>query len=241
MTKHDFLTRLSAELEKNQVPDVEDIVEEYEQHFAFKLADGYSEEEIAAKLGAPEQLAAQYERGGAEPRRRQGAVFTKLGLYIVDFFAGILYLVLLAWGVGMAAFSLCCAVASVCLIGGWNIAALLPSMPWLCGAILGAALLALAVLIAAGLVYYLAFLGRSRRSFGRFHRNTLAAAAGKPTHPAQADGSRLSPRATRRLRGTVKVSLVVFAACFVIGFVVCCLSAGAFQFWHVWGWFGYAV
>lgn len=60
MTKHEFMTRLTNELHKRNVADAADIAEEYEQHFAFKLADGYSEEEIAAKLGAPEELAAQF-------------------------------------------------------------------------------------------------------------------------------------------------------------------------------------
>lgn len=51
MTKHEFLNRFSNELNRRGVADAEDIVEEYAQHFAFKQADGYSEEEIAAKLG----------------------------------------------------------------------------------------------------------------------------------------------------------------------------------------------
>ena len=33
------------------------------------------------------------------------------------------------------------------------------------------------------------------------------------------------------------VALALFAACFVLSYVVCALSAGSFQFWHVWGWF----
>ena len=48
MTKHEFLNRFSNELNRRGVADAEDIVEEYAQHFAFKQADGYSEEEIAA-------------------------------------------------------------------------------------------------------------------------------------------------------------------------------------------------
>ena len=61
MTKHEFMTRLASELRKRNVADAADVTQEYEQHFAFKLADGYSEEEIAAKLGSPEELAAQFE------------------------------------------------------------------------------------------------------------------------------------------------------------------------------------
>ena len=50
MTKHEFMARLASELHKRNVADAADVIEEYEQHFAFKLADGYSEEEIASKL-----------------------------------------------------------------------------------------------------------------------------------------------------------------------------------------------
>ena len=53
MTKHEFMVRLASELHKRNVADAADVIEEYEQHFAFKLADGYSEEEIAAKLTLP--------------------------------------------------------------------------------------------------------------------------------------------------------------------------------------------
>ena len=33
------------------------------------------------------------------------------------------------------------------------------------------------------------------------------------------------------------ISLALFAAYFVLSYVVCALSAGSLQFWHVWGWF----
>ena len=38
----------SSELEALGVEDRADIIAEYENHFAFRLADGYTEEEIAA-------------------------------------------------------------------------------------------------------------------------------------------------------------------------------------------------
>ena len=33
------------------------------------------------------------------------------------------------------------------------------------------------------------------------------------------------------------ISLLLFAVSFVLGYGACTLSAGSFQFWHVWGWF----
>ena len=58
MTKQEYLAQLKNELKHNDISDEDEILSEYEQHFAFKLADGFSEEEIAAKLGAPAQIAA---------------------------------------------------------------------------------------------------------------------------------------------------------------------------------------
>lgn len=73
MTKNEFLSRLSGALASRGVADTADILEEYESHFVCKLADGYSEEEIAAKLGDPTQLAGQFEapsaRAAAAKRR----------------------------------------------------------------------------------------------------------------------------------------------------------------------------
>ena len=74
MTRNEFVTQRTAELHKRNVAAA-DVVEEYQQHFAFKLADGYSEEEIAARLGDPVALAAL--RGEAEAgEKRHSAVLT---------------------------------------------------------------------------------------------------------------------------------------------------------------------
>ena len=79
MTNPEFMAALSQELKKRGIADSDDILEEYEQHFAFKLADGYSEEEIAAKLGSPKDLAAQFDPA---PRQKMaaGRFFTVFGL-----------------------------------------------------------------------------------------------------------------------------------------------------------------
>lgn len=68
MNKREFLAQLERELKRNHVPDAGEILNEYAQHFAFKLADGYSEEEIAARLGDPAALAAQFDGPSAPPR-----------------------------------------------------------------------------------------------------------------------------------------------------------------------------
>ena len=41
----------------------------------------------------------------------------------------------------------------------------------------------------------------------------------------------------RHQRRLALISLALFAVCFVLSYVVCAISVGSVQFWHVWGWF----
>ena len=145
MTKNEFMAKLTDELKKRNIEDAADVVEEYEQHFAFKLADGYSEEEIAAKLGDPTALAAQFDMA-AQGGEKRSAVLT--WLWLADFVFGMASVLLLAFGVVLAACVLSFGLTGVCLI--FDLGRLpfvsLPAMPYWCGAILGISLLALAVL-----------------------------------------------------------------------------------------------
>lgn len=238
MTKHEFMTRLTNELHKRNVADAADIVEEYEQHFAFKLADGYSEEEIAARLGAPEELAAQFGDADVPKRAGHSAALTWLWLVWVDLFFGVFAVLLLAFGVVLAACVLSFGLTGVCLIGDLGRLAFvyLPPMPYWCGAVLGLSLLALCALTVVGCVWYFALCRQVLRSFGRFHHNALAQNRGGVL-PALPIAPQFAPKQKRRLRTTALVALLLFAVCFVLGYVVCALSAGSFQFWHVWGWF----
>lgn len=237
MTKHEFMTRLSEELKKRGVADVADVLEEYEQHFTFKLADGYAEEEIAAKLGDPAALAAQFGETDAPKQKRGNKPFVVVGLGLADLFAGLFFLLLAAWELVMGAACAAFAGVAVCLLGGLNPYGLLPAMPYWCGAILALAFAALAVLMGVGCGYYAAFLRQLVRSFGRFQHNALAGANGEAALPPLAINPQFSAKTRRRLRTTALVSLALFAACFVLSYVVCTLSAGSFQFWHTWGWF----
>lgn len=237
MTKNEFMTRLASELRKRNVADAADVIEEYEQHFAFKLADGYAEEEIAAKLGSPEELAAQFESTDTAKKVGGSKALAVAGLCFVDLFAGLFFVLLAGFGIVLAAASLSFAALAVCLLGNLNIYGLIPTMPYWCGAILALSFVALAVLIAVGCVYYAAFLRQLLRSFARFQHNTLATASGEATLPALAIHPQFSAKTKRRLRSVALISLALFAACFVLSYIVCTLSAGSLEFWHAWGWF----
>lgn len=82
MTKNEFLVSFQKELQKRHIPDWEEVLSEYEQHFALKQADGFIEEEIAAKLGAPAELAAQFEAAdeGDKTASRPAAHLIRFGV-----------------------------------------------------------------------------------------------------------------------------------------------------------------
>lgn len=238
MTKSEFLEKLTIELKRKNVADAADILEEYRQHFAFKLADGHAEEEIAATLGEPGAIAAQYDAIPTEGKCGKKAVAV-MGLGVADLFFGLFCVLLCAWEAVMAALALACGGAAVGLIGNIRISffRLLPELPRHCALLLGLAVAALAVLAAVGAVYFLGFLRQLLRAFGRFHQNALASAAGRATLPSLT----VYPHKTkRRLRRLALLAVTAFAVCFVLSFVVCAFTAGALEFWHIWGRFDYA-
>ena len=146
---------------------------------------------------------------------------------------------LLAFGAVQAACVLSFGLTGVCLIA--DLGALpfvsLPSMPYWCGAILGLSLLALCVLSVIACIWYFAFCRQLFRSYGRFHQNTLAQSRGGAVLPSLPIVPQFAPKKKRRLRTMALISLLLFAVCFVLGYAACTLSAGSFQFWHVWRWF----
>ena len=105
MNKREYLAQLERELKRNHVPDAGEILNEYAQHFAFKLADGYSEEEISARLGEPAALAAQFD-GPSAPPKAGNKPLAAFGLCFVDLLSVCLFLTLLAWSLAMGAAAL---------------------------------------------------------------------------------------------------------------------------------------
>lgn len=236
MTRNEYLSRLRAALLKQHVADAEDIVDEYAEHFDFKLADGYSEEEIAARLGTPEALAAQFEPGAVK-QTRAGKVPTVIVLCFADLVVACFFVLLFAWTLVLAVFALCCLVIAGYLLVGANLHGLIPPMPYWCGAVFAVALLALGALSLTGCIYYTAFVRQLLRSYLRWHHNAIAAAAGTPALPGLGIHPQLPAQRNRRLRTIALISLAVFVVCFVLGMIASMLSAGALEFWHAWGWF----
>ena len=63
MNKTEYLAKLTNELGQMPYGDVKDIIGSIEEHFEEGLSEGRSEEEIAASLGDPKELAAEFKDG----------------------------------------------------------------------------------------------------------------------------------------------------------------------------------
>lgn len=61
MTKSEFISELSKSLKSRGVKNTDDILRDYEEHFAHGLQSGKNEEEICFRLGSPKSLAMAYE------------------------------------------------------------------------------------------------------------------------------------------------------------------------------------
>ena len=184
MTKNEFMEKLAKELKARGVADAADIEEEYEQHFASKLADGYSEEEIAAKLGDPAKLAAQFGAESAPTGKggKKAAVVT--GFVFLDIVTVLGFIALAAFALVLAAAAIGFAAVGVSLVTKASLYGVIPAMPYGSAVILGIASLALAVLTGIGCAWYTAFVRQSVRAFCRFQSNAIADAEGKAVLPS---------------------------------------------------------
>jgi uncharacterized membrane protein len=236
MNKTEFINTLTNTLKERKIHDIDEIVAEYEQHFSIKMADGYSEEEIAARLGDPKALGEQFDSETNEARTGNKAIVV-VGLAFVDIIATALSVLLFTWVIVMGAAAIAFAVAGVCLVGNLNISNLLPNMPYSVGLLFAATLLALAVLTAVGTAYFGLYARQLVRSYLRWHRNTLATASGEALLPNIPAHPQISAAKNRRMRKTALVALTVFVVTLQAGYIVAALAAGALEFWHVWGWF----
>lgn len=245
MTQKEFIDALESHLKYEHVSDIEDIIAEYNQHFAFKLSDGYTEEEICTRLGDPSLIAEQYCDSDdisavSSAKNRSGkSRLTALGLFIADFFVGIFYILLFAWEVVMSAAAVAFAAVAIGLFINLrsSVFALIPSMPYLCAFIFALMLLALSILTVMGSIYFFAFIKQLMRSWARFHKNTLSSLSGGKTLPSVSPYPTFAPKTKRIIRRISLISAVTFSLCFIIGFVVSAISAGDIGFWHTWNWF----
>ncbi|MBC7371321.1 MAG: DUF1700 domain-containing protein [Bdellovibrionaceae bacterium] len=74
MNQQEYMTSLKSELAQRNVPNIQDIVADYEEHFTHALKSGKSEDQVIDKLGAPDLIAKAYE---TESKINQAKVASK--------------------------------------------------------------------------------------------------------------------------------------------------------------------
>ena len=236
MTKQDYLAALKQELNKNAVADAEDVVSEYEQHFLFKLADGFTEDEIATKLGAPAQIALQFAGLPKEQKRKGGKkALLVLWLTIIGIFEVMLYAAFLCFIIGLFVGSLVPTALGIEFIAGLNFMNILPPMPYGGAVVFGIALIALGIMIFLFAFYCLAILKQMVRASLRWRRNMIREEA-LPLLPLS---PQVAPKTRRALRGILLWAVLIFAVTFIAGFAILALYTHVWGFWHALGWFGY--
>src|ERR1700743_2009274 len=148
MNRAHFMAQLRDGLSGLHHSDIDDILRDYESHFADGLADGRSEDEVAAALGDPARLARELRAEvGFRPWGQNrsagnflGVVLALLGLATLDF------VILLPLLCGLAAVFFGLSVACLgCVVGGTF---LLFSLLW--GGVMGNA--AMQLLIGLGMI-----------------------------------------------------------------------------------------
>jgi uncharacterized membrane protein len=123
MNRQAFLTRLREGLAGMAPGAADDVVADYEAHFAEGEASGRSEAEIAQALGDPGRLARELKAEAGlkrweekrSPNAAAGAVFAVLGLGAID----ILILLPILGAVGGVLFGFSMACIGVFFAGGW--------------------------------------------------------------------------------------------------------------------------
>ncbi|GGB52521.1 DUF1700 domain-containing protein [Virgibacillus dakarensis] len=116
MTEKQFMDQLNASLKKLSTEEKQDILQDYQEHFAIGKAEGKTEEQIADALGSPNKIArellAMYHLEKAETNVTAGnmfrAVWAGIGLgffnliIVLGPFIALLAVVAAGWVIGLA-------------------------------------------------------------------------------------------------------------------------------------------
>ena len=237
MNRQEYLGSLEKALIAAHVPDSKEIISEYAEHFDRKLQDGYSEEEIAAKLISPKETAGQFGELRHENIKAGSRLLSAGGLFFTDIFMGSFFILLYAWVIALGAFAVASAVSGfIALIGisVWNTIHIIPEMPYICSLLLGITLLALAVLSAIGTEYCRLYVTQILKGYARWHQRIwgkVGISLPLPLHPV------INPKKRRIMRTITLIALVVFIVAFITALGSMMLSTGSLEPWHVWHWF----
>lgn len=170
MNKQEFMTNLKRLL---PVYDSREILNDFEEHFLTGLEQGKTEEEIAADLGDPVEIAKGYGYNveGADTLKSStsntsSTILAIIGIVFFDLIIGIalVFSILGIW-ISLWSIVLSLLVTGISLI----IAAFTFITQWYVLLFAGISLLGLAVLAGIGMIYVTKYLGKGLVWFGKFH------------------------------------------------------------------------
>jgi uncharacterized membrane protein len=232
MKKDEFIQQLSIELKKYKINDIDEIILDFEEHFAFRLEEGRTEEEIAKKIGNPVDIAKDY-LNQSKTSKSSGSTVIRLGLIITDFFVYLAFLIMWLSVIVLGAFALVMLTLGVLLLTTANIANLIPEMPYLSSFLLSISSFALAVVSCIGTIYLVLYILQWQKAYLRWHKNML----NRNIYPPLSKHPKLSKRSTSILKLVNMFGIIIFVSTLIIGYLISSLLAGSFEFWHVWNWF----
>ncbi len=235
MNKKEFLDTLKKELKNNNILDedeLNDILLQYEEHFYYKLEEGYSEEEITKKLASPIDIAKEYIRPSKQINKYEKA--TKIfGITMLSIPVLFIYVFMLASVIVVGAFSVVSLTTGFCLMTSLNIANLIPSIPYLPSLVLGIACFGLAILSATGTIYLALYVKQWTKVYLRWCKNVIL----NNIYPSISKHPKLSKKFASKIKLISVIGLVVFVGAFIVGYFIMCLMAKSLEPWHIWNWF----
>ncbi len=225
MTKKQYLDALEKELRSRRVADVEEVLSDYEAHFARKAADGYSEEDIARKLGTPQDIADDFlplTGAAAGTGAPKGRALTRIALCLLDLLAIPVFITLYAWAIALVAASVAVLGLGIYLALGLDMMAAIPVLTVAGGILVGVALAAAAVLMCMGALWFVRLAVQMTCAYLRWHGNRWSGRheLALPVMPQMTGKQR---RVTRTI---VLISLLSFILLFAAGFIVLSIQAG---------------
>ena len=248
MNRQDYLAALEKALKSAGMRDYEDIIEEYSEHFDMKISDGYGEEEIAARLATPEEIAGQFKEIGsqADSKKRSsggsiiGRVFKDIGVITQDLVMVPNFIALYSWVFALAVSAIAIFASGITLITRLDKLPFIspyvhmPSMPFICALLLGVALIALSVLCAIATEHSRLGTNQAIRKYIRWHKNVMSKGPSLPPIPLN---PWITPKKRRNMRTLTMVSLFVFIVGLVASMISMIALSGSLEPWHAWNWF----
>ncbi len=233
MTKNEFLDELRKELKINNITEIDDIISDYEEHFAFKLEEGRTEEEVVKKLQSPKNIAKEYLSVNKEPINKYEKGIKRLNIILLSIPAILVYAFM--WLTVVAVFSV--SVVSLglgfCLLTTINIGRIIPYIPYFSAFISSISCFSLAVVAFIGAFYMALYIKQWGKIYLRWSSNYING------------GNYLSiskqPIISKKLSFVLKLTLIISSIClvafFILGYFTMAVKAGSLEFWHVWNWF----